>query len=56
MMKDLAPLWAKNSFPSRNSFDLILAITLKPHGVKEFYTRKTRDFESLGFFDVSNPL
>jgi len=56
MMKDLSPLWARNSFSSKKSFNLILAITLKSHGVKEFYTRNTRDFESLGFFDVCNPL
>ena len=56
MMKNLAPFWKQNSFAPRNTFDTILAVTLKAHGVEKFYTRNTRDFEYMGFFEVINPV
>lgn len=56
MMKDLKSLWKAEDFSARRSFDAILAVTLKTHGVKDFYTRNTRDFDNLGFFNVINPL
>jgi len=56
LMDKLKPLWAAESFPARRTFDLILALTLKAQGVKEFFTRNTRDFEDYGFFTVTNPL
>jgi hypothetical protein len=49
-------LWKEDSFPARRSFDLVLAITLKNNGVKQFYTRKTKDFVVFDFFAVVNPL
>jgi predicted nucleic acid-binding protein len=56
MMSKLASRWAYDSFPVRRSFDLILAITLKEHGVEVFHTRNTKDFEDLNYFRVVNPL
>ncbi len=55
-MKELHLLWNRNEFPARNSFDLILALTLKKHGVKTFYTRNTKDFAGLNYFRLHNPL
>jgi predicted nucleic acid-binding protein len=40
----------------RHIFDARLALTLLEHGVKEFATRNTRDFESFGFLHVFDPL
>ena len=56
MMNLLLPYWEAESFPARNSFDLVLAITLAQHGVDLLYTRTTRDFESLNLFKLQNPL
>ena len=56
MMKELNLLWEEESFAARRSFDAILAITLKAHGVKDFYTRNNKDFDSFNFFTVINPL
>ena len=56
LMEKMQPLWQKDSFPSRRTFDLVLALTLKAQGVTEFYTRNTKDFEELGFFTVIDPL
>lgn len=56
MMKELKPLWEEEDFPARKSFDVVLAVTLKAHGVKEFYTRNNKDFDNLKFFNVINPL
>jgi predicted nucleic acid-binding protein len=56
MMAMLASRWALDSFPVRRSFDLILAITLKEHGIEVFHTRNTKDFEGLNYFRVVNPL
>ena len=56
LMKELYPFWKNSAFPPRNIFDLKLAITLKSHGVKGFYTRNTKDFTDLDFFTLYNPL
>ena len=56
LMKELYPYWQDNAFSARNSYDLKLAVTLKNHGVTDFYTRNKKDFERLGFFTVHNPL
>ncbi len=55
-MENLRSHWKKNDFPPKRTFDLILALTLKANGVKEFYTRNTKDFDDLGFFTLINPL
>ncbi len=44
------------SFPARQVFDLVLAITLKKQGVKRFFTRNVKDFDSFGFFEVVDPV
>jgi hypothetical protein len=56
MMGQLEGVWKNDSFSARRSFDLILALTLRANGVREFHTRNIKDFEDLGFFDLSNPL
>ena len=43
-------------FPPRRTFDIVLAITLKMHGVRTFYTRNINDFESFHWFTVIDPL
>ncbi|MCA1754286.1 MAG: PIN domain-containing protein [Spirochaeta sp.] len=56
LMKQLQAHWAHEQFPARRSFDLILAVTLKAHGVNVLYTRNTKDFADLGYFAVIDPL
>lgn len=56
MMGDLSRAWGDPLFPARRVFDLVLAITLKSVGVKDLYTRNVKDFATLGFFAVSDPL
>ncbi|MFA6504853.1 MAG: PIN domain-containing protein [Treponemataceae bacterium] len=56
LMPRLTELWKLESFPARRSFDLVLAVTLRANGVKQFYTRNPKDFDDLGFFTVTNPL
>ena len=56
MMPRLAELWKRESFPARRGFDLVLAATLSQNGVKQLYTRNTKDFDDFGFFAVTNPL
>jgi toxin-antitoxin system PIN domain toxin len=40
----------------RHIIDVRIALTLMHHGVKEFATANTKDFENLGFERVWNPL
>jgi hypothetical protein len=47
---------ASEGFARRHIIDVRLAKTLQAHGVKEFATENTRDFEGLGFQRVWNPL
>jgi predicted nucleic acid-binding protein len=56
VMKDVWPIAAKEGFARRRIIDVRLAKTLQAHGVKEFATANTRDFEGLGFQRVWNPL
>ena len=44
------------SFPRRRTYDQVLAVTLKSHGVTEFYTRNEADFRTAGFASVINPI
>lgn len=44
------------SFPRRRTYDHVLAVTLKSHGVTELYTRNEADFRTAGFADVVNPI
>jgi len=43
-------------FPYRRTHDALLAATLLYHGVKDFYTRNTKDFLNAGFRQVINPV
>ena len=56
MMKRVSALWSDGSFPGRNTFDLVLSVTLASNGVREFYTRNTSDFLPLDLFNVRNPI
>lgn len=47
---------ARPGFPRRAIFDARLARTLIHHGVTEFATRNTKDFERFGFKRVFNPI
>ena len=40
----------------RAIFDARIALTLRHHGITEFATRNTRDFEGFGFTHLINPL
>ncbi|HEY8471997.1 MAG TPA: TA system VapC family ribonuclease toxin [Natronosporangium sp.] len=40
----------------RRLFDVRLALTLRHHGVDEFATRNTKDFDGLGFRRVWDPI
>jgi predicted nucleic acid-binding protein len=46
---DLAAVWSSGSFPSRRTFDAILAVTLRRNGVIRLFTRNLRDFADCGF-------
>jgi toxin-antitoxin system PIN domain toxin len=56
VMRDVWPLAAQEGFARRRIFDARLAKTLQSHGVIEFATANTKDFEGLGFGRVWNPL
>ncbi len=56
MMNELKSRWEEDNFTARKSFDAVLAVTLKKHGVKDFYTRNNKDFDNFDFFTVINPL
>lgn len=47
---------SRPGFAYRRLFDVRTALTLLAHGVKEFATLNTKDFEGLGFKKVWNPL
>jgi len=52
-------LWAlagKRGFAYRRLYDARMALLLIQHGVTEFVTANTRDFEGFGFARVWNPL
>lgn len=56
VMKDVWPLASRAGFARRRILDVRLAKTLQAHGVTEFATANTKDFEGLGFARVWNPL
>ncbi|NBC29149.1 MAG: PIN domain-containing protein [Spirochaetes bacterium] len=56
MMDDLRSLWNRDSFSGRNTFDAVLAVTLKRHGVTKLFTRNKKDFDAFGFFQVEDPI
>lgn len=48
--------FSKPDFPYQRTHDEILAQTLLHNGVKIFYTRNCKDFESVGFERLLNPI
>ena len=56
VMKEVWPIVASDGFARRRIFDVRLAKTLQLHGVTDFATANSRDFEGLGFHRVWNPL
>ena len=55
----MAELWARVAqagLTRRHIFDLRLALTAQHHGVTQWATRNTRDFEGLGFQRLIDPL
>jgi len=46
----------KKGFARRRIFDVRLGETLRHHGVTQFATANVKDFETLGFEKVWNPL
>jgi hypothetical protein len=55
-MKEVLPIAEKEGFARRRIFDVRLTKTLQAHGVTEFATANTKNFEGLGFQRVWNPL
>jgi len=55
-MDDLAEHLRSDGLAPRRTFDLVLAITLKRHGVATLYTRNAADFFALGWFSAVDPL
>ena len=53
---DLWTLAAQPAFPYKRIYDARLALTLRHHGVTEFATRNTKDFQGFGFKLVWDPL
>jgi toxin-antitoxin system PIN domain toxin len=56
IMNRLWTLAAQPAFPYKRIYDARLALTLRHHGVTEFATRNTKDFQGFGFKRVWNPL
>ncbi len=44
-----------DNFAPARTFDAVLAVTLRAARVERLYTRNAKDFESLGWFEVTNP-
>ena len=42
--------------PASSTFDAVLAVTLKNHGVDAFFTHNVKDFIGFGWFEVIDPL
>jgi len=55
LFEELAELLGAASFAPARTFDAVLAVTLRSHGVDTFYTRNAKDFEPFGWFTVIDP-
>jgi predicted nucleic acid-binding protein len=49
-------LFKENHDRGKRFFDLVLAATLKFHGVRRFYSRNEKHFRQYSFLEVINPL
>lgn len=47
---------AESGTPAARTHDIVLGVTLKSNGVKRFFTRNTKDFHSIGFPELINPI
>ena len=56
IMDEVWQMAARPNIARRRIFDLRLGLTLRHHGVTRFATANTKDFKSLGFEMVWNPL
>ncbi len=56
VMAEVWDLASREDFPRRRIIDARIALTLRHHGVNEFYTRNRRDFLAFGFERVVDPL
>lgn len=56
LMPRLSAVWRRSAFSARSTFDAVLAVTLKAHGVRTLYTRNSRDFRTMDLFEVSDPI
>jgi len=56
VMKEVWTQTAESGFAFRRIIDLLLAQTLRHHGVTDFATSNEKDFEGQGFNRVWNPL
>jgi predicted nucleic acid-binding protein len=55
-MARLHAQWRDHDFPARRTFDAVLALTLRAHGVTRLYTHNGRDFAGAGFAEVIDPV
>jgi predicted nucleic acid-binding protein len=52
----LARYFDSRQFEAKQTFDGVLAVTLTLNGVDTLYTRNVKDFKSLGFNTLINPI
>lgn len=52
----LSAVWWQPIFPVRQTFDAVLAVTLRAKGVTRIHTRNTRDVSAAGFALLIAPL
>lgn len=56
MMGDLMDRWTHDTFPRRKTFDAVLGTTLARNGVRQLYTRNTKDFDGFPGLRAIDPL
>jgi uncharacterized protein len=56
IMEKIWPIAQRPDIGRRAVFDARIALTLRHHGVTEFATRNTADFEGFGFTHLINPI
>ena len=56
LFDQVAGMLGEEGFPASRTFDVVLAITLRDNEVDTFYTRNSRDFQELGWFELIDPI
>lgn len=56
LYSEVIAILGKPKFAAQRTHDVVLAVTLRHHGVTEFYTSNTKNFSDLGFKRVINPI